>query len=1083
MRYFLSFFFLVSTCFLSAQITLTNNIGNVLVETNMLSCEEDESWARVFKLSDFGISNSQQFIIHSGQVGISKSYNGAYLSFGVFGVDASFPNSNPIPLSGGGNKLLPEIVDGPQIVEFDFINPLVVPAGIERILVVVSKRVDFYNPNSAEVGIAGTADDSGVSWYKGCRKYYDYIPTTDIDVPVPNANFFINVTGEAVDIRSTGPTTRLTHNVCDDLVKTINNSCSYSYVYAGRDFYLNDFGISENEEYTITEGQLAYSYAEWGAAVQFNIYEIDDNFPDSFSESSLIGSSQLHGLGYFNTSGAVRTENIKFDTPVVVPAGTKRIFVEVLKGLKGGGSGLLHIAGTKVDDGAPTWYKGCYTSPTYINSDEITRYALWPGEDYKFYINVTGNVNHITNNFEMNISNICSEFLKEFSVENKANVASVVWDFGDSPSGVDNTSTDLSPFHDFSADGTYTIKATVVGKDGSVEVLEETIDVTEPPMAYGINDFYSCEDAFGSGMSSSFNLSGVQKQVLGGQSNKVVTFIDGSGNEYSTLPSAFSNTIRDRETIAVRVAHQNNPCCYSETTFDLIVNALPNLSGINDLKVCDNNTNGYAKFDLEAVESDVLIGNPNTTVSFYYENGSQISAPLSAVENLVKNEEVIKVRATHTITKCYNETTFKLMVNPLPVAYALNALIGCDDNNDGISEYFDITDIETEVLGSQTGLEVSYFDSFGNILPKPLPNPYTNTKANEEIITVRVLNTVTGCFAETPLVLKTATQPEINKPETIYACNEGNGFAFFDTAQLEAELIGSQNGLKILYFDKNRSALPSPLPTAFKNTEAWSQTIYVRVENALNSLCYSETTFDLVVNDLPQINLQDEYFLCDLEPFLKLALPGSFNSWEWTFEDGTVLSNNFEVNLIEEGDYVLKVSELKNGIICENEFQFRLIRSQLPEITKVNYKELSDQNFIEIIASGDGDFEYSIDGVNYQDSAVFSNVSGGVYEVSVRDKKGCGQAFESVSIIDYPKFFTPNDDGVNDVWLIKGLKDYPNAVVSIFDRYGKLLKQIKSNSEGWDGTISGSPLQVSDYWFTAILDENIRFSGHFTLKR
>lgn len=1074
--------FVFFSFYLQAQITLTHNVGSTLIDTGMPACSEDESWSRVFKLSDFGITNNQQFVINSGQVGISKSYNGAYIGFAVSSIDSNFPNSNPVPLGAGGYRLLREI-DTPEIVQFEFSSPIVIPAGVDRVLVQVIKSVDFYNPNSSEVLIAGTKEDASASWYIGCRKYYSHISTADLETPIPDANFFINVTGNVVDVRSSGAITRLSHSSCDDLVKTINNSCSYSYVFAGRDYYLADYGISDKEEFIISEGQLAYTYAEWGAAVQFNIYSIDDQFPDSFSELDLIGSSQLQGLSYYNASYAPKIENIKFDTPVVVPAGTKRIFVEVLKGLKGGGSGLLHIAGTKTDDGAPTWYKGCYTSTNYINSDELTRYGLWPGEDYNFYINVNGRVKHLTNNFEMNITNICSEFLKEFSVEDKVNVESVIWDFGDPASGENNTSTDLSPFHDFSVDGTYTITAIVKGKDNRVETLLETIDVKEPPHAYGINNFYSCENVYGSGISSSFNLSMVKNIVLGGQTNKVVTFIDGSGNKYDALSSSFTNTIKDRETIEVRVAHKDNQCCYSSITFDLIVNGLPSLDTIADLYACRNSTEGFASFDLENVQMDIIGSATNLEVKFFHQNGSEIQSNLNSVENRVANKELITVRAVDLDTNCYNEKTFNLVVNTAPEISVLNDLIGCDDDSNGISEYFDTSSVQENILNNQTGMEVLYFDSNGNSLPSPLPNPYTNIIPFQEVINVRIVDQATGCYSETSLVLKTGTQPDVNKPETLYSCNLGDGYGSFDTTSLEDDLIGNQKGLKILYFDDAGVALPSPLPNLFQNTKAWNQELHIRVENELNSSCYTETSVNLVVNELPVINLEEEYFLCDLEPYLELSFPGNFNSWEWTNRAGSILSATSEVNLIDEGEYTLRVTELKNNIICENQFSFQLIRSQLPVITIINYKELSDDNFIEVLVSGDGIFQYSLDGVNFQESNTFTNIQGGVYSVMVRDTKGCGEDEKSVTVVDYPKYFTPNGDAINDLWHIKGIANYPQAKIYIYNRYGKLLKSFGTKDSGWDGSYGGKRMEESDYWFQVVLDNSTEFKGHFSLKR
>ena len=641
----------------------------------------------------------------------------------------------------------------------------------------------------------------------------------------------------------------------------------------------------------------------------------------------------------------------------------------------------------------------------------------------------------------------------------------------------------MSPFHDFSVDGTYTITATVTGKDGSVEVLAETIDVKEPPTAYGIDNVYACEDSFGSGFSSSFDFSNVESQVLQGQIDKVVTYIDGSGNLYSSLPNPFSNTIRDGETITVRVSRQEELCCYSETTFDLIVNPMPNIESVEDLFVCESESSGFSFFNLQQVKENIIANSTNINVEFYHENGTQIEPPLTAVENLEANEEVITAKVTNTNTNCYNEGIFKLKVNPLPVANTLNELIGCDDNNDGISEYFDTSQVETSVLGNQSGMQVSYYDENGNLLQSPLPNPYTNTVSNQEVITVRVINPVTGCYSETPLVLKTASQPLINKPQTLYSCDFGNGFANFDTSSIENELIGNQNGLKILYFDGNGNELQSPLPISFQNTEAWSETIYVKVEYELNSLCYSETSFDLVVNKLPKVDLDESYFLCNLEPSLFVSVESDFDSYKWEFQDGTIISNTFEANLVNAGNYKLSVGKNRNGIYCENSFDFELIRSELPSITKVEYKELSDDNYIQILASGDGDFEYSIDGVNYQDSNLFENVLGGVYTVSVRDKLGCGEDSENVTIIDYPKYFTPNGDGMNDVWQIKGIIKYPNAIIYIYDRYGKLLKQISPNSSGWDATFNGEKMVSTDYWFTVKLDDENEFNGHFSLKR
>ncbi|MFD2603843.1 T9SS type B sorting domain-containing protein, partial [Flavobacterium suzhouense] len=93
------------------------------------------------------------------------------------------------------------------------------------------------------------------------------------------------------------------------------------------------------------------------------------------------------------------------------------------------------------------------------------------------------------------------------------------------------------------------------------------------------------------------------------------------------------------------------------------------------------------------------------------------------------------------------------------------------------------------------------------------------------------------------------------------------------------------------------------------------------------------------------------------------------------------------------------------------------------------------------------------------------------------------------SIVDYPNFFTPNGDGFHDTWNIIGLQE-TGSVIYIFDRYGKLIKQISPDSDGWDGTFNGTPVPATDYWFTVTYPEFdgtttvIReFKSHFSLKR
>ena len=166
--------------------------------------------------------------------------------------------------------------------------------------------------------------------------------------------------------------------------------------------------------------------------------------------------------------------------------------------------------------------------------------------------------------------------------------------------------------------------------------------------------------------------------------------------------------------------------------------------------------------------------------------------------------------------------------------------------------------------------------------------------------------------------------------------------------------------------------------------------------------------------------------------------------------------------------------------------------SEIATINAVNIAEQGNNIRITVDVSGIGDYEYALDNINgpYQDSNVFDNVPSGSYMVYVRDKNGCGIAEERIeqdlTLEGFPKFFTPNGDGVNDFWqyIPTVLTDEINInIIHIFDRYGRLLAQIEPTSNGWDGNFNGFPLPSNDYWFRAISESSGQFQGHFTLNR
>lgn len=149
--------------------------------------------------------------------------------------------------------------------------------------------------------------------------------------------------------------------------------------------------------------------------------------------------------------------------------------------------------------------------------------------------------------------------------------------------------------------------------------------------------------------------------------------------------------------------------------------------------------------------------------------------------------------------------------------------------------------------------------------------------------------------------------------------------------------------------------------------------------------------------------------------------------------------------------------------------------------------ETQGRNATVQVLTGTAPFKYQVDSKIYE-SAVIEGLTIGDHSIMVTDANTCASTGK-FSIIPVPVepmvFFTPNGDGVNDLWNVKGLEYYPTAIVQIYDRYHKLLYSAKAiDFNGWDGTYNGHPMPMTDYWFVIINEELDKImSGHFTLKR
>lgn len=439
----------------------------------------------------------------------------------------------------------------------------------------------------------------------------------------------------------------------------------------------------------------------------------------------------------------------------------------------------------------------------------------------------------------------------------------------------------------------------------------------------------------------------------------------------------------------------------------------------------------------------------------------------------------------------------------------------CELDSDGFAQ-FDLRSKDAEVLNGQDSslYSVTYYDTLAGAetLTGALNSPYTNT-ANPQQIFVAITDNVGECSVSTvSFFLEVNNDAQANSDQNTLeqvSCDslgENDGLAQFDLTLNSAEVLDGQDvaNYTITYYATlaDSELGTDPIPNIYENTTN-PQTIYVRVDNDTldaggmdSSICYAVAQLTLRADLRPIFNLEDSYILCVdkngtevvLTPVLETGLSASVHTFEWAL-DGAVLQGETDASLaaVQSGTYTVMVTNIATG--CVETDSAEVVTSSAPSVmVEVETQAFSENSIIVAEAMGEGDYEYSLDGGPWQDNGRFEDVSFGDHTITARDINGCGTASGSVTVLDYPRFFTPNGDGRNDTWNIVGFDGQSSAKIYIFDRYGKLLKQISPSGRGWNGTFNGELMPSSDYWFSVEYSEPStgspkQFRAHFTLKR
>ncbi|WP_177761142.1 choice-of-anchor L domain-containing protein [Flavobacterium sp. I3-2] len=587
-----------------------------------------------------------------------------------------------------------------------------------------------------------------------------------------------------------------------------------------------------------------------------------------------------------------------------------------------------------------------------------------------------------------------------------------------------------------------------------------------------------------------------------------------AGFNHITNPTSYVNT-SNPQTIWVSVENMHG--CFSYTTLTIRVLPLPepNLTP-TALQKCETALgSGEASFDLRLAQPDLSNGNATLTYKYFITEQEAINnvGAIGTPEDFLTGSMTVYVRVSNTPTilseSCFVIVPLQLIVNSLPTIGTLTPLLACELNTDGIYT-FDLRDKDPQVLGNQNpaNFDVRYYvtETAALLGAAPIPYIYTNAAAYLQTIWVRVQHRVTGCYSIASLDLKVEEKVFAYPPSVSLAfCDTdgvNDGFGPADITTLNAGIISTQNltgNLGVRYYSSwaNYNAGNASSSTQFPITSN-PQLVIAEVFNLDNEeLCTATVQFFVTMSKAPSFEpIPNGYVCTDFRTgrvngyLMDTELPAGQYTFTW-MQNGNILANNGPSHeATAAGNYTVTVTSNETGCSVTQTINVQVAPAVSIDEIKIS-EGFSETNVVEVIASATPGtlLEYAMDEGAYQDSNIFVDVAPGTHIIWVKVKglNACATS-KVINVLNYPKFFTPNNDGYNDTWNIFALKDQPEAKIYIFDRQGKLLKQLSPAGEGWDGTFNNKPLPSTDYWFKAeYIEPNTGLqkeaTGHFTLKR
>lgn len=205
----------------------------------------------------------------------------------------------------------------------------------------------------------------------------------------------------------------------------------------------------------------------------------------------------------------------------------------------------------------------------------------------------------------------------------------------------------------------------------------------------------------------------------------------------------------------------------------------------------------------------------------------------------------------------------------------------------------------------------------------------------------------------------------------------------------------------------------------------------------------------------------------------------SADSIQWDFGDGTVVNepglDSVFHNFTAQGSYLVEVTTFFAGIGNANSETITINGFPTVDLGADRTFQAGEQVILD--ATNTGSTYLWQDGST--DSVLIATMED-TYSVTVTNEFGCSSSDEinlTLEAADIPNAFSPNGDGINDVWVIRTIDSYPNHTLRVFDRQGNLIREWTDYQNDWDGSVDGTPGNRATYFYILLSDDQMVARG------